>query len=218
MTQMEIDGGNPVLPRDVITSILIRLPCSYISFPYSVISIDLGDDTGEDEDEGEIDITVSFDIATELFTLMPMPPLPLSVINASYRKNLTVYGNKLAMLSHRLSEDFKSSFIHFWVMETCASRERWCWTKKITSSPYLGCMLGYMLVPETIWRNEIVCNVVELPEPIDQIEDEDEPNGEQKIVMFNYITNEFKTIDIRKFDLGYDIFNYAVPVGNMNME
>ncbi|XP_028785360.1 putative F-box protein At3g10430 [Neltuma alba] len=175
-----------------------------------------------DEDEDDIDIIVSFDIATEVFTLIPMPPLPSPVISASDRKYLTVYGNKLALLSHTVSEDFKSSLIHLWVMEkgTCASRERWCCTKKYTSSPYLGCRLGYMLVPVTIWRNEVVCNVTEMPSD-DLIGDEGEPDDERRIVMFNITTNEFRTLDIRKFILGYGIFNYSeslVPVGNMHVE
>ncbi|XP_054789768.1 putative F-box protein At3g10430 [Prosopis cineraria] len=178
----------------------------------------IGSRLGVGEDEDDFDLIVSFDIAMEVFTSIPMPSSPLSITNTPYPRYLTVYENKLALLSHTLSGDFKSSLIHLWVMEegTCVSRERWSWTKTYTSSPYLGCLL----VPTTIWRNEIVCNVSTLFEPIDQVEDDAE-NDERKIVMFNLTTNEFKTFDIRKSVLGYGIFNYTeslVPVGNIHTE
>ena len=44
-------------------------------------------------------------VATEGFTLLPMPPLPSS-IHEEYDKCLAVYDNKLAVLSYTLSEDF----------------------------------------------------------------------------------------------------------------
>ncbi|KAK4259384.1 hypothetical protein QN277_005722 [Acacia crassicarpa] len=55
----------------------------------------IGSKLGADEDEDDIDIIVSFDIATELFTLIPMPPLPFPVTYGLYRKYLTIYENKL---------------------------------------------------------------------------------------------------------------------------
>ncbi|KAI9127459.1 hypothetical protein K1719_002018 [Acacia pycnantha] len=182
----------------------------YNGFNFNGAIFWFGSMLGADEDEDDIDFTISFDIATEVFTLIPMPPL-------SSRPYLTVYENRLAFLSPTLSDDFKSSLIHLWVMEEVTCTKRWCWTKKYTSGPCQGCLL----VPVTIWRNEIVCNVNALPGFVEQFEDEDEPNVEQKMVLLNYTTDEFKMIHIRKFVLGYGIFNYAeslVPVGNMPVE
>ncbi|KAI9127485.1 hypothetical protein K1719_002044 [Acacia pycnantha] len=171
----------------------------------------IGYKIGLEEDEDEVGWIVSFDIAMEVFALIPMPPSLFSITNTPYpRYHLTAHENKLALLSHTLSGDSKSSLIHLWVMEegTCASGERWVWTKKYISSPYLG----YLLVPVAIWRNEIVCIV----EPIDKIEDD-----ERKLVLLNLTTNEFKASDIHKPVIVDGIFNYTeslVPVGNIHTE
>ncbi|XP_028755896.1 F-box/LRR-repeat/kelch-repeat protein At2g27520-like [Neltuma alba] len=183
-------------------------------FSYNGAIFWIGSKLGVEEDEDDIDLIVSFDIAMEVFILIPLPSSPFSVTNTPYPRYLAVYDNKLALLSHTLSEDFKSSLIHLWLMEegTCASRERWIWTKKYTSCPYLGCLL----VPVTIWKDEIVCNVSTLSGPLDNIEDD-----QQKIVFFNLTTNEFKTFHIRKSVMGYGIFNYVeslVSVGNIHTE
>ena len=136
---------------------------------------------------------------------------------------LAVYDNKLAVLSHTLSEDFKSSSVHLWVMEegSSVSQERWCWTKKYTSNPYRG----YFLYPMSIWKNEIFCNAHEIPIRVEQDEDEDvdeaEPNGERKIVMFNFTMNEFRTLDFTQFVRGYGSFVYVeslVPLSNIHIE
>ncbi|KAK4259385.1 hypothetical protein QN277_005723 [Acacia crassicarpa] len=163
----------------------------------------IGYKIGLEEDEDEVGWIVSFDIAMEVFALIPMPSSLFSITNTPYPRYLTAHENKLALLCHNLSGDFKSSLIHLWVMEegTCGSRERWVWTKKYTSGPYLG----YLLVPVAIWRNEIVCVVASsLSEPIDKIQDD-----EQKPVLLNITTNEFKVSDIRKSVLGHGIFNYS---------
>ncbi|KAK4259386.1 hypothetical protein QN277_005724 [Acacia crassicarpa] len=168
-----------------------------------------------EEDEDEVGWIVSFDIAMEVFALIPMPSSLFSIKNTPYSRYLTAHENKLALLCHTLSGDFKSSLIHLWVMEegTCASRERWVWTKKYISSPYLG----YLLVPVAIWRNQIVCIVAtSLSEPIDIIEDD-----EREFLLVNLTTYEFKVSDIRKSVLGHGIFNYSerlVPVGNIHTE
>ncbi|KAI9127428.1 hypothetical protein K1719_001987 [Acacia pycnantha] len=151
-----------------------------------------GDDTDYD-DEGWI---VSFDLAVEVFTVIPIPELqPIK---------LTVYEEKLAIISWK--ENSEHSAIDMWVMEegVGASGERWGWTKKYTSSPN-PCFLNPIcfLNPRTIWRNEIVCC----------------PHGEDEpTVLLNLTTEKMKKFAIRKCDYRHCIFNYAeslVPVGGM---
>lgn len=66
-------------------------------------------------DEGGGGVIVSFDLATEEFTLIPFPPL-------EYWDNerLIVYDNKLAIVSAIFGEDASYS-IHLWVMEEVMS-------------------------------------------------------------------------------------------------
>ncbi|KAI9090134.1 hypothetical protein K1719_028830 [Acacia pycnantha] len=175
----------------------------------------IGYKIGLEDDEDEVGWIVSFDIAMEVFALIPMPSSLFSITNTPYPRYLTAHENKLALLSHTLSGDFKSSLIHLWVMEegTCTSRERCVWTKKYISSPYLG----YLLVPVVIWRNEIVCIVASsFSDPIDKIEDD-----ERKPVLLNLTTNKFKATNIPKSALAHGIFNYSeslVPVGSIHTE
>ncbi|XP_028803726.1 putative F-box/kelch-repeat protein At1g12870 [Neltuma alba] len=63
-------------------------------------------------------ILVSFDIATEVFTLIPMPPIRLWGTR-TYSHKLTVYDNKLAMLFP------EGDSVHLWVME----EEKYEWKK-----------------------------------------------------------------------------------------
>ncbi|XP_054795169.1 F-box protein CPR1-like [Prosopis cineraria] len=161
------------------------------------------------EDENYVQLIVSFDIAIEVFTLIPLPTsVPKSLFN-----RLTVHENNLAMLSHTFSGNYESSLIDLWVMEegAGASGGRWNWTKKYSVSPY-----PCILVPWTIWRNEIVCNFVPTWET-----ERERRNNEQNIVMVNLTTNEFKTVAIPRKRNGYVIFNYVeslVPVGNNHIE
>ncbi|XP_054795988.1 F-box/kelch-repeat protein At3g23880-like [Prosopis cineraria] len=65
------------------------------------------------EDENYVQLIVSFDIAIEVFTLIPLPTsVPKSLFN-----RLTVHENNLAMLSHTFSGNYESSLIDLWVME-----------------------------------------------------------------------------------------------------
>ncbi|XP_054779338.1 F-box/kelch-repeat protein At3g23880-like [Prosopis cineraria] len=94
----------------------------------------------------DFDLIVSFDIAMELFTLIPEP-----AIDPDSSAHLVVCENKLAMLCLT----FDSFLIDLWVMEEEGTSEfgkRWSWTKKHTIITSSG-----MLFPSVIWRNEIVC-------------------------------------------------------------
>ncbi|XP_054778157.1 putative F-box protein At3g16210 [Prosopis cineraria] len=157
-----------------------------------------------DDDEKRI---ASFDLATEVFTVIPVPEQR----STSW---LTVYEEKLAMVSHSVIGNTEHCVIDLWVMEEGigASGERWSWTKKYTSSPY-----PRLLYPVTIWRNEIVCKV---SRPRGNTEDGVEvvENDEPTTVLFNLTTKKCKVFAISKFDYHHLVIDYAeslVPVGGM---
>ncbi|KAI9127454.1 hypothetical protein K1719_002013 [Acacia pycnantha] len=146
---------------------------------------------GDESDDDYANKIVSFDLAVEVFTVIPIPELqPIK---------LTVYEEKLAIISRNKNSEHHS--IDIWAMEegVGASGERWGWTKKYTSSPNL-CFLN----PRTIWRDGIVCC----------------PHGEEEsaAVFLNLTTEKMKEVAISKCDYGNCIFNYAeslIPVRGM---
>ncbi|XP_028754755.1 F-box/kelch-repeat protein At3g06240-like [Neltuma alba] len=83
------------------------------------------------------DMIISFDLAMEVFILIPMPPL-----DSNYRRSaLAVFEHKLAILS--LSFPCVRYAFELWVMEEYAgglSREKCNWTKK-----YTMCRLGLLM-------------------------------------------------------------------------
>ncbi|XP_028768321.1 F-box/kelch-repeat protein At3g06240-like [Neltuma alba] len=101
-------------------------------------------------------LIVSFDVAMEVFTLIPFPTKSLFL--ESYGITFTMYDNKLALLSSTFIGIHESSFIDLWVIEesTNESRERWIWTKIYTSRPY-----PRGLCPMVIWRNEIFVDSIQ---------------------------------------------------------
>ncbi|KAI9110498.1 hypothetical protein K1719_018364 [Acacia pycnantha] len=140
---------------------------------------------------------ISFDIATESLTLIPIP----SSAHVTSESRLTTYENKLAMLSKSRVEcqsgieSTESFSINLWVMEKCVdtSGERWIWTKIYTSNPFPDPSHPYFLRPLTIWRNEIV-GVNE---------------GETVLVLCNLETNEVKMLAMGKHSIGTVIWNHA---------
>ncbi|XP_028754757.1 F-box protein At3g07870-like [Neltuma alba] len=87
--------------------------------------------------EGEYDVRVivSFDIAKEVFTLIPKPHLDYGT-----PMKLTAYENKLAMLCDiGKGDDGTSNLIDLWVLDEgkCSSRETWSWTARYAGSPFL---------------------------------------------------------------------------------
>ncbi|KAI9127311.1 hypothetical protein K1719_001870 [Acacia pycnantha] len=135
-----------------------------------------------------IDI-LSFDIATEVFTVIPMPEVPHIHRNIK----LIAYENKLALFSG----------IELWLMEEEAtsgeSRQRWSKTK-VFGSPRLR-----SLHPMTIWRNEVVF--------------EFEPQPKFGIYLFNLTSNELKEfLFAREYGIR-SAFNYVeslVSLGDKN--
>ncbi|XP_028755893.1 F-box/kelch-repeat protein At3g06240-like [Neltuma alba] len=161
----------------------------------------------EEEDEnGNIvagNVIISFDIAMDVFALMPVP----ASAPRSHLKRLTMYENKLAMLCCTMIGNSESSLIDLWVMEegTIAAGEKWIWTKKYTSSPY-----PCFLCPMTIWRNEIVCSISTGRQM------DDEPTT----VLFNLTTKEFTELAVGRSRYGHHIFNHVeslMPVGGTKL-
>ncbi|KAI9074665.1 hypothetical protein K1719_043381 [Acacia pycnantha] len=134
----------------------------------------------EDEDyiegaEDEVDVIVSFDIAKEVFTVIPGP-----ILDYNAGKKLTFYENKLAILCYTWEDDDE---IDLWVLDedTCASGQTWSWTKRYTSSPF-SCRLDPSSM--TIWRNEIVWKPVS--------KEQDDTERSDVLCMLNPATNEEK--------------------------
>ncbi|KAK4259924.1 hypothetical protein QN277_006202 [Acacia crassicarpa] len=158
--------------------------------------------------EGSYDgeVIVSFDIAKEVFTLMPKPNLDYCA-----DESLTVYENKLAILCEIDGDDDESSdLIGLWVMEegTCVSGERQGWNKIYTSGP-----CPYILDPMAVWRNEIVSKV-------SSFEDDDEKRRNVSYFM-NVTTNEVKSFVIPCCGRVHSMYNYVeslVSVGNNYLE
>ncbi|KAI9079014.1 hypothetical protein K1719_039014 [Acacia pycnantha] len=154
------------------------------------------------EEENYDWIIISFDIAMEEFSLISLPDL----LDLSFWDKLTVYEDKLAILSLDVVGNYESSRIDLWVMEENigASGERWSWSNIYTISTF-----SYM-VPCCIWLDEIVCKVDNIPE------------DETALYLLN-----LNTLDLEKFATcrrGYShsiTVNYVeslVPVANIHNE
>ncbi|KAK4259507.1 hypothetical protein QN277_005831 [Acacia crassicarpa] len=129
------------------------------------------------------DAIVSYDIATEVFTLIPISTIPLSTI-------LTVYDDKLALVS------IKNKWIELWVLQKGidSSSETWSWIKKHTERCPSDSLLWY-----TIWRNHLTFYGHYLP-----IHD-------LALYLFKIPTNEMKVGLIPEVDgdQPHYVFNYA---------
>ncbi|XP_028801594.1 putative F-box protein At5g62660 [Neltuma alba] len=165
---------------------------------------------GDDGDD-DAHMIVSFNIAMEVFALIQIP--------VSDSPRLTVYEGKPALLVSTASENFKS-FIDLWVMEEetgLSSKGMWTWNKKYTSDVF-PCILS----PLTIWRSQIVCNVVKPDELFPGTNREgmkDEPAT--FLYLFNLTTNELKMFPTGRLFPDDDIFNYCEslePLDNRQVE
>ncbi|KAI9123615.1 hypothetical protein K1719_004915 [Acacia pycnantha] len=143
-----------------------------------------------------VDVIVSFDMAKEVFTLISWPPLW-----GNLHCNLALYEDKPAVIT--TSAIGASSNVDLWVMEEdmSSSGERWSWIKKFTSDPH-----PWAFIPGTIWINEIVVSGIEIGGDIKK--------NERRACLFNIATNEFKTLEISKYN-PHNFVNYVeslVPV------
>ncbi|KAI9084713.1 hypothetical protein K1719_033357 [Acacia pycnantha] len=128
-----------------------------------------------------LDLIVSFDIAKEVFTLIPFPAMA-----PTYRfyNTLASYENKLVIFVGTEIENSTSYVIDLWVLEECAypSRERRSWAKIYTIKLN---RLHFIIWPKIIWRNKIVCLV-----------EGAEENYKGKFALYNLTTDEFNFFDI----------------------
>ncbi|KAI9110413.1 hypothetical protein K1719_018573 [Acacia pycnantha] len=162
--------------------------------------------------EGNVHLLVSYCIATEEFTLIPSP-ISTPVLSDSLLSRLSVYENKLALLSHTTPGNFEYTLIDLWVMEESKdnkSEERWSWTKKYSVKH------PYYLLPSLVWRNMIVCKDAEILT---------ERNVSKWIVdgifLVNPTTNELKRFAFRTKVVDFGILNYVeslVPVDKIHIE
>ncbi|XP_054776930.1 putative F-box protein At3g23960 [Prosopis cineraria] len=157
-------------------------------------------------------VIVSFDIASEVFTVIPWPAL------LSYSGKLAVYENKLAILSHSRVGNSQYSLLDLGVMEDGgigSSGERWSSSKKYIRSSY-----SFKLLPGTLWWDQIVCIVFGLPGVSSEIEMAND-GAKVGLYLFNVTTNEVKRLPIPRPGLHVDVFNYVeslMPVGNIHIQ
>lgn len=135
--------------------------------------------------DGEEELVISFDIAMEAFTLIPMPPLDKS--NKYFTHKLVVYENKLAVMSHFIvgvSFTTDSWYIDLWVLEEAigAPQERWNWTKKYSLITFTDADLPsgiFRIDPLCIWRGELVCDGLQNSETVSETECEENIEGKE---------------------------------------
>ncbi|CAH9067357.1 unnamed protein product [Cuscuta europaea] len=150
-------------------------------------------------DGGENRVTVSYDLATEKFRLMPPPPRS-GIIAAK----LTVYENRLGVF-HYSGVYQENTPIDLWVIEEGIGSS---WSKILTCDPYRP--FPYYVVPVTIWRNQIVWNV----DPQFVVLEN------HKIVtagsfLFDPTSNEVKVLSSVRFGIHDAVFGYVeslVPI------
>ncbi|XP_028755803.1 putative F-box protein At3g16210 [Neltuma alba] len=155
---------------------------------------------------------VSFDLATEVFTVTPWPAF------ASYSRELAVFKNKLAILYHSRTRNSQYSCLSLGVMVDRgmgSSGERWVSCKKHI---YNICNSDLHLCAGTIWRNEIVFIYLGMPTFTD-------PGMEdvEGLYLFNVNTNELKLLATPRLQPlhAVSVFHYVeslVPLGNIQIE
>ena len=138
---------------------------------------------GEEYNKRE-EVIVSFDIETEVFTLIQVPPGHCDLFSTP-----TIYDNKLALLQYHPMFGSITS-IRLWVIEnTCPSGGKWSWIKKYgdetNGHPYL--------IPMNVWRNKIVGRIQK--EFFNQLDN--------RVCLLNPNTDEVKVF-VRNVSLSYD--------------
>lgn len=155
-------------------------------------------------DEHDLHMIVSFDIARELFSFIPIPSSITPHSDSDVK--LFVYENKLAMFCcpYKIGS-VDSPFLDLWVMEEGN------WIEKFSIGP-----TSDWLYPLCIWRNDIVCTNMTYSDdyPVQgwlcESEDEEGYGTDFFLSLFNLTTNEWKSHKfIDRVNYYEDIFNYA---------
>ncbi|KAK4256272.1 hypothetical protein QN277_009157 [Acacia crassicarpa] len=124
----------------------------------------------------DVKVVVSFDIAQEVFTVIPMP-------NLEDHRNamLSVYDNKVAIVSD-VRVQGSPDLVDLWVFDedTCESGTTWRRIKRYTSNISMDLT--------TVWSNAIVCK----PSLYKEYTEE----GRNVLYIINLTTNEFKRLVI----------------------
>ncbi|KAI9127164.1 hypothetical protein K1719_001723 [Acacia pycnantha] len=161
-------------------------------------------------------VIVSFDLATEMFNVIPWPGLVsfLGPSFVSYSANLAVYDDELGIISHHKTRNSQYSSFYLEVMEegTIGSLEqRWSSSKKFINNSNLELCVG------TIWRNQIVCTGRRTYSECGIM-------NKEHLYLIDVFANGCKRFDIPKptSGVGVKVFNYVeslVPVsGNIQIE
>ncbi|VFQ58426.1 unnamed protein product [Cuscuta campestris] len=136
---------------------------------------------------------VSFNIATEVFTLIPMPSHSFSF----YR--LAVFEKKLCIIAAPSYSPRSGSKIRWWVME----EERLNWSKK-----YISCPLSCPLSPLAVWKNEMVCYLDGSPSATESAGVNEEPSA----ALLNLATGGYRLFALPECFHAFDHVESLVPV------
>ncbi|RAL40797.1 hypothetical protein DM860_008495 [Cuscuta australis] len=136
---------------------------------------------------------VSFNIATEVFTLIPMPSHSFSF----YR--LAVFEKKLCIIAAPSYSPRSGSKIRWWVME----EERLNWSKK-----YISCPLSCPLSPLAVWKNEMVCYLDGSPSATESAGVNEEPSA----ALLNLATSGYRLFALPECFHAFDHVESLVPV------
>ncbi|CAH9141998.1 unnamed protein product [Cuscuta epithymum] len=139
-------------------------------------------------------------LATDEFRLIPLPPSSKNEI-----ATLTVYEHRLAVF-HNSSGCTENSLIDLWVIEEGIGIS---WSKILSCGPY-----PHIVVPLTIWRNQIICDV--FPKHSTEGNDDNDAAGS---FLFDPTSNEVKVLYSGREGILHTVFTYAeslVSISNIH--
>ena len=148
-------------------------------------------------------VIVSFNVATEVFTLTPIADSTLEPIERTIPHGLGVYDNKLEVQTLSIQIDGLRS-VSVCVMDK-ATNESGNMLRFIPVKKYWFGPMAERVFPMSIWKHELVCVNEEL--------------GGGVLTMFNLITNERRDFDDLNVDNLHGVYNYEkslVSVWNNN--
>lgn len=178
--------------------------------------------------DGEEELVISFDIAMEVFTLIPMPPLDEG--HKCYGHRLCVYQSKLAVISHfieSVSFTTDSWYVDLWVLEEGVGgcKERWRWIKKYSLITFTDAEHPsgiFRIEPLCIWRDELVCNGLEMSGIVSRNECGEDSEVISVLCLSNLRTNKLRKIASGSCSNEFSvIFSHAeslVPIDSLHIQ